>query len=172
LVGSFYADYPVLSCAATTRSLFSPYRDIKGGLEYLFGTAQASKGSSNVALTFKRMTAPVILLDEKGNPYEGKAIVKLFLKNKGVQDLFNGKIEADKNATPEYISIRKISEGILTNLIPKLIKAGEKIGSVIVDDKEEPIIADQDITIEAGSPVTMRLYGGRGIIDERTPLRR
>ena len=73
---------------------------------------------------------------------------------------------------PEYISIRKISEGILTNLIPQIIKAGEKIGSVIVDDKEEPIIADQDITIEAGSPVTMRLYGGRGIIDERTPLRR
>lgn len=71
-----------------------------------------------------------------------------------------------------YISIRKISEGILTNLIPQIIKAGEKIGSVIVDDKEEPIIADQDITIEAGSPVTMRLYGGRGIIDERTPLRR
>ena len=59
-----------------------------------------------------------------------------------------------------------------TNLIPQIIKAGEKIGSVIVDDKEEPIIADQDITIEAGSPVTMRLYGGRGIIDERTPLRR
>ena len=57
-------------------------------------------------------------------------------------------------------------------LIPQIIKAGEKIGSVIVDDKEEPIIADQDITIEAGSPVTMRLYGGRGIIDERTPLRR
>ena len=94
------------------------------------------------------------------------------MKNKGVQDLFNGKIEADKNATPEYISIRKISEGILTNLIPQIIKAGEKIGSVVVDDKEEPIIADQDITIEAGSPVTMRLYGGRGIIDERTPLRR
>ena len=135
-------------------------------LEYLFGTAQARKGSSNVALTFKRMTAPVILLDEKGNPYEGKAIVKLFLKNKGVQDLFNGKIEAEKNATPEYISIRKISEGILTNLIPQIIKAGEKIGSVVVDDKEEPIIADQDITIEAGSPVTMRLYGGRGSIDE------
>lgn len=169
---TFYAHYPELSGDVTIRSLFSRYRDIKGGLEYLFGTAQASKGSSNVALTFKRMTAPVILLDEKGNPYEGKAIVKLFLKNKGVQDLFNGKIEADKNATPEYISIRKISEGILTNLIPQIIKAGEKIGSVIVDDKEEPIIADQDITIEAGSPVTMRLYGGRGIIDERTPLRR
>ena len=57
-------------------------------------------------------------------------------------------------------------------MIPQIIKAGEKIGSVVVDDKEEPIIADQDITIEAGSPVTMRLYGGRGIIDERTPLRR
>ena len=89
-----------------------------------------------------------------------------------MQDLFSGKIEADPNAKPEYIDIRKVSEGILTNLIPQIIKAGEKIGSVIVDDKEEPIIADQDITIEAGSPVTMRLYGGRGIIDERTPLRR
>lgn len=65
---TFYAHYPELSGDVTTRSLFSRYRDIKGGLEYLFGTAQASKGSSNVALTFKRMTAPVILLDEKRQP--------------------------------------------------------------------------------------------------------
>ena len=169
---TFYAHYPELSDDVATRSFGSRYRGITGGKEYLFGMAQAAKGSKNVALKFKRMTVPVILLDEKRQPYEGNAIVKLFLKNKGVQNLFNGKIEADKNAKPEYIDIRKISEGILTNLIPQIIKAGEKIGSVIVDDKEEPIIADQDITIEAGSPVTMRLYGGRGLIDERTPLRR
>ena len=157
--------------AATTRSLSSRYREIKGGLEYLFGTAQANKGSKNVALAFKRMTTPVVLLDENNQPYEGRAIVKLFLKNKGVQDLFSGKIEADPNAKPEYIDIRKVSEGILTNLIPQIIKAGEKIGTVILEDgKEEPIIAEEDITIEAGTPVAVKMYARRGIIDERTPL--
>lgn len=169
---TFYAHYPELTDeAATTRSLSSRYREIKGGLEYLFGTAQANKGSKNVALAFKRMTTPVVLLDENNQPYEGRAIVKLFLKNKGVQDLFSGKIEADPNAKPEYIDIRKVSEGILTNLIPQLIKAGEKIGTVILEDgKEEPIIAEEDITIEAGTPVAVKMYARRGIIDERTPL--
>ena len=168
---TFYAHYPELSGDVTTRSLFSRYRDIKGGLEYLFGTAQANKGSKNVALSFKRMTTPVVLLDENNQPYEGRAIVKLFLKNKGVQDLFSGKIEADPNAKPEYIDIRKVSEGILTNLIPQFIKAGEKIGTVILEDgKEEPIIAEEDITIEAGTPVAVKMYARRGIIDERTPL--
>ena len=112
-----------------------------------------------------------IIADENNQPYEGRAIVKLFLKNKGVQDLFSGKIEADPNAKPEYIDIRKVSEGILTNLIPQLIKAGEKIGTVILEDgKEEPIIAEEDITIEAGTPVAVKMYARRGIIDERTPL--
>ena len=139
---TFYAHYPELTDeAATTRSLSSRYREIKGGLEYLFGTAQANKGSKNVALAFKRMTTPVVLLDENNQPYEGRAIVKLFLKNKGVQDLFSGKIEADPNATV-----------------------------ILEDGKEEPIIAEEDITIEAGTPVAVKMYARRGIIDERTPL--
>lgn len=59
----------------------------------------------------------------------------------------------------------------LTNLIPQIIKAGEKIGTVILEDgKEEPIIAEEDITIEAGTPVAVKMYARRGIIDERTPL--
>lgn len=169
---TFYAHYPELSDDVATRSFGSHYRGITGGKEYLFGMAQAAKGSKNVALKFKRMTVPVILLDEKRQPYEGNAIVKLFLKNKGVQDLFNGKIEADKNAKPEYIDIRKISEGILTNLLPQRIKAGETIGTVIVDNKEEPIIVDEDIELTPDTPITISLYRGRGIIDERTPLRR
>ena len=170
--GTFYAHYPELSDDVATRSFGSRYRGITGGKEYLFGIAQVAKGSKNVALKFKRMTVPVILLDEKRQPYEGNAIVKLFLKNKGVQDLFNGKIEADKNAKPEYIDIRKISEGILTNLLPQRIKAGETIGTVIVDDKEEPIIVDEDIELTPDTPIAISLYRGRGIIDERTPLRR
>lgn len=169
---TFYAHYPELSDDVATRSFGSRYRRITGGKEYLFGMAQAAKGSKNVALKFKRMTVPVILLDEKRQPYEGDAIVKLFLKNKGVQDLFNGKIEADKNTKPEYIDIRKISEGILTNLLPQRIKAGETIGTVIVDDKEEPIIVDEDIELTPDTPIAISLYRGRGIIDERTPLRR
>ena len=169
---TFYAHYPELSDDVATRSFGSRYRGITGGKEYLFGMAQAAKGSKNVTLKFKRMTVPVILLDEKRQPYEGNAIVKLFLKNKGVQDLFNGKIEADKNAKPEYIDIQKISEGILTNLLPQRIKAGETIGPVIVDDKEEAIIVDEDIELTPDTPIAISLYRGRGIIDERTPLRR
>lgn len=169
---TFYAHYPELSDDVATRSFGSRYRGITGGKEFLFGMTQAAKGSWNVALKFKRMTVPVILLDEKRQPYEGNAIVKLFLKNKGVQDLFNGKIEADKDAKPEYINIRKISEGILTNLLPQRIKAGETIGTVIVDDKEEPIIVDEDIELTPDTPIAISLYRGRGIIDERTPLRR
>ncbi|WP_303003680.1 ABC transporter substrate-binding protein [Bacteroides congonensis] len=169
---TFYAHYPELSDDVATRSFGSRYRGITGGKEYLFGMAQAAKGSKNVALKFKRMTVPVILLDEKRQLYEGNAIVKLFLKNKGVQDLFNGKIEVDKNTKPEYIDIRKISEGILTNLLPQRIKAGETIGTVIVDDKEEPIIVDEDIELTPDTPIAISLYRGRGIIDERTPLRR
>lgn len=170
---TFYAHYPELTDDVVTRSFGSRYRNIEGGKEYLFGIAQAIKGFRNVALKFKRMTVPVILLDEDGKPYNGKAVVKLFLKNKGVQDLFNGSIKVNKNAVPEYIDIRKISEGILTHLIPQWIKAGEKIGTVIVDDKEEDIIVEKDIELTPESPVVIMPRGGRfGIIDERTPLRR
>ena len=64
-----------------------------------------------------------------------------------------------------------LSVAVLTNLIPQIIKAGEKIGTVILEDgKEEPIIAEEDITIEAGTPVAVKMYARRGIIDERTPL--
>ncbi len=60
---------------------------------------------------------------------------------------------------------------VLTNLIPQIIKAGEEIGTVILEDgKEEPIIADEDITIEAGTPVAVKMYARRGIIDERDSI--
>ena len=43
---TFYAHYPELTDeAATTRSLSSRYREIKGGLEYLFGTAHPTSFS-------------------------------------------------------------------------------------------------------------------------------
>lgn len=170
---TFYAHYPELSDDAVTRSFSSRYRDIKGGKEYLFGKAQVAKGSRSVALKFKRMTVPVILLDEDGKPYDGNAIVKLFLKDEGVQDLFNGTIAANKDAKTNEILIKKISEGILTHLIPQRIKAGEKIGTAIVDGKEEDIIVEKETELTPESPIVVMARGGRfGIIDERTPLRR
>lgn len=170
---TFYAHYPKLSDDAVTRSFGSRYRDVKGGKEYLFGMAQAAQGSKSVALKFKRMTVPVILLDEDGQPYNGNATVKLLLKNKGIQDLFNGTITVDKNIKAEYIDIRKISEGILTHLIPQRIKAGEKIGTAIVDGKEEDIIVEKETELTPENPIIMMARGGRfSIIDERTPLRR
>ena len=65
------------------------------------------------------MTVPVILLDEDGRPYNGKASIKLRLRNRGIQDLFNGKVELDKSAEAEDINIKKVSDGELTNLIPQ-----------------------------------------------------
>ena len=64
-----------------------------------------------------------------------------------------------------------LNSGVRSSMIPQIIKAGEKIGTVILEDgKEEPIIAEEDITIEAGTPVAVKMYARRGIIDERTPL--
>lgn len=170
--GTFYAHYPELDLSSnmTTTRAGKRFREIEGGKEYLFGTAQAIFSSSNINLKFKRMTVPVILVDEDGRPYAGKADVKLFLKNKGIQDLLSGIIEVDKNAESKYVNIKKISDGILTNLIPQVIKKGETIGTVIEDGKEEPIIADHDISLEAGQPVMMRIAGHIGILDDRTPL--
>ena len=74
---TFYAHYPELTDEAATRALGKRYRSIKGGKEHLFGIAQAIRGTKNVALKFKRMTVPVILLDEDGRPYNGKASINL-----------------------------------------------------------------------------------------------
>ena len=67
-----------------------------------FGTAEAAPGSQNVSLKFKRMTVPVIILDENDRPYEGEAKVELSLKNEGTQDLLNGTIEINENAPVSY----------------------------------------------------------------------
>lgn len=169
---TFYAHYPELSDTPSTRSFGKPYREIKGGKEFLFGTASASPWSKNVSLNFKRMTVPVILLDENDRPYDGGATVKLFMKNQGVQNLFDGAIQIAENAKTEEIIIKKTSEGSLTNLIPQSIQAG-KIGEVIVGGEKQDIIAEQDVNLNAGRALTMRAYRGRfTIIDERTPLRR
>lgn len=169
---TFCAHYPELSDAASTRAFGNRYREIVGGKEHLFGTAQAASWSRNVSLKFKRMTVPVVVLDENCKPYNGKAIIKFFLKNKGIQNLINGKIEVSKDAEPEPINISKIPEGSLTNLIPQVIKAGEIIGSVTLDGKEESIIAERDVNLSAGRALTMIMFEHRAIIDEQTPLRR
>ena len=104
-------------------------------------------------------------------PLNGRKQLKIILKETANELQEVTVVAYGTNAKPEYIDIRKVSEGILTNLIPQLIKAGEKIGTVILEDgKEEPIIAEEDITIEAGTPVAVKMYARRGIIDERTPL--
>ena len=85
----------------------------------MFGTAEAVPGSRNVSLKFKRMTVPVIILDENDNPYEGEAKVELSLKNEGTQDLLNGIIEVNENALSENIEVKKVSEGAVTNVLPQ-----------------------------------------------------
>ena len=170
---TFYAHYPELTDEAATRALGKRYRSIKGGKEHLFGIAQAIRGTKNVALKFKRMTVPVILLDEDGRPYNGKASIKLRLRNRGIQDLFNGKVELDKSAEAEDINIKKVSDGELTNLIPQeTIKAGEVIGEVSIEGEKQKIVANQDVEVSAGNAIVMRFARNRVIFDGHTPLRR
>ena len=73
------------------------------------------------------MTVPVIILDENDRPYEGEAKVELSLKNEGTQDLLNGTIEINENALSENIEVKKVSEGVTTNVLPQKINAGEEI---------------------------------------------
>ena len=128
---TFYAHYPALTDGAATRSSGNK-RLLKGGQEHLFGTAEAVPGSRNVSLKFKRMTVPVIILDENDNPYEGEAKVELSLKNEGTQDLLNGIIEVNENALSENIEVKKVSEGAVTNVLPQKINAGEEIVIVML----------------------------------------
>ena len=169
----FRSHYPELTDEAATRALGKRYRSIKGGKEHLFGIAQAIRGTKNVALKFKRMTVTVILLDEDGRPYNGKASIKLRLRNRGIQDLFNGKVELDKSAEAEDINIKKVSDGELTNLIPQeTIKAGEVIGEVSIEGEKQEIVANQDVEVSAGNAIVMRFARNRVIFDGHTPLRR
>ena len=114
-----------------------------------------------------------ILLDEDGRPYNGKASIKLRLRNRGIQDLFNGKVELDKSAEAEDINIKKVSDGELTNLIPQeTIKAGEVIGEVSIEGEKQEIVANQDVEVSAGNAIVMRFARNRVIFDGHTPLRR
>ena len=168
-----YAHYPALTDEAATRSGGNK-RYLKGGQEHLFGTAEAAPGSQNVSLKFKRMTVPVIILDENDRPYEGEAKVELSLKNEGTQDLLNGTIEINENALSENIEVKKVSEGVTTNVLPQKINAGEEIGTITVGGVTQKISAVEDLDLKAGSTLSVRLskkFGG-GIIDGNVPLYR
>ena len=170
---TFYAHYPALTDEAATRSGGNK-RYLKGGQEHLFGTAEAAPGSQNVSLKFKRMTVPVIILDENDRPYEGEAKVELSLKNEGTQDLLNGTIEINENALSENIEVKKVSEGVTTNVLPQKINAGEEIGTITVGGVTQKISAVEDLDLKAGSTLSVRLskkFGG-GIIDGNVPLYR
>lgn len=170
---TLYAHYPALTDGTATRSSGNK-RHLKGGQEHLFGTAEASPGIQNVSLKFKRMTVPVIILDENDNPYEGEAKVELSLKNEGTQDLLNGIIEVNENAISENIEVKKVSEGVVTNVLPQKINAGEEIGTITIGEVVQKISAVEDLDLKAGSTLSVRLsrrlWGG--IIDGNVPLYR
>lgn len=170
---TFYAHYPALTDGIATRSGDNK-RYLKGGQEHLFGTAEAIPGSQNVSLKFKRMTVPVIILDENDNPYDGEAKIELSLKNEGTQDLLNGTIEVNENALPENIEVKKVSEGVATNVLPQKISAGEEIGTITIGGVVQKISAVEEINLKAGSTLSVRLSirSGGGIIDGNVPLYR
>lgn len=120
------------------------------------------------------MTVPVIILDENDRPYEGEAKVELSLKNEGTQDLLNGTIEINENALSENIEVKKVSEGVTTNVLPQKTIAGEEIGTITVGGVTQKISAVEDLDLKAGSTLSVRLskkFGG-GIIDGNVPLYR
>lgn len=170
---TFYAHYPALTDGAATRSSGNK-RYLKGGQEHLFGTAEATPGSPSVSLKFQRMTVPVIILDENDKPYEGEAKIELSLKNEGTQDLLNGTIEVNENAQSENIEIKKLSEGIATNVLPQKIIAGEAIGTITIGGVVQKISTAENLDLKAGSTLTVRLSirSGGGIIDGNVPLYR
>ena len=120
------------------------------------------------------MTVPVIILDENDRPYEGEAKVELSLKNEGTQDLLNGTIEINENALSENIEVKKVSEGVTTNVLPQKINAGEEIGTITVGGVTQKISAVEDLDLKAGSTLSVRLSkkSGGGIIDGNVPLYR
>lgn len=170
------AHYPAIETEEIEEAPEEGFRTIKGGEEYLFGTSQATIGDKQVELSFNRMTVPVILLDDEGNPYDGDATVKFFVKNTGIQNLATGEISVDQTAKVETVEIKQISDGELTHLLPQTtIKEGEVLGEVSLDGKTETIIATEDIEFKAGSALVMRMhyFNPRRVIFERlTPLRK
>lgn len=168
----FYALYPALTEGTATRST-EVQRSVAGGEEYLFGEAEVAPGTLNVSLNFKRMTVPVVVVDENGNPYTGNAVIKLNLKNKGTQDLMTGVITVDDSAPTEAIEIKTLSEGTLTNILPQTISAGEEVGTITIDGETEPVTASRDLDLKEGIIVTLSVYKpkcGGGIIDGNVPL--
>ena len=104
----------------------------------------------------------------------GTAEVELSLKNEGTQDLLNGTIEINENALSENIEVKKVSEGVTTNVLPQKINAGEEIGTITVGGVTQKISAVEDLDLKAGSTLSVRLskkFGG-GIIDGNVPLYR
>ena len=95
------------------------------------------------------------------------------LKNEGTQDLLNGTIEINENALSENIEVKKVSEGVTTNVLPQKINAGEEIGTITVGGVTQKISAVEDLDLKAGSTLSVRLskrFGG--IIDGNVPLYR
>lgn len=92
--------------------------DLTENAEYLFATGKKENNGQNVKMQFTRKTVPVILVDEKGNPYTGKGEVVLYVRTKGEQDVKNGNITADPKAGLTKITIKRMSEGV-TFIIPQ-----------------------------------------------------
>lgn len=169
----FYAHYPKLSANQTlsTRTLIGE-RD-QGVKEHFFGMTETMNGAKNIALQFKRMTVPVIILNENGTPYNGSAIIKLHVKNRGIQDLIKGIISVDNNASTEEIIIKKLSTGFLTNLIPQIINKDDVFATVTSGKNTQEVRAASTFSMRPGNTFTLRFYEGRlTIVDQDTPLRR
>lgn len=165
----FSAHYP-----AVDNERLDGKRVLEGGAEYLFGTTEVNQGGSNATLQMKRMSVPVVLLSENGEPYNGDAKVTLHLPNEGIQDLRTGLIQPMPNALKENIEVNKFYEGPTTNLIPQRLVKGQRIGTVAFGGMEKNIVIDQDFSLNSGNMLSIRLTGSPlpGIlIDGCTPLR-
>lgn len=69
----------------------------------------------------------------------------------------NGTIEINENALSENIEVKKVSEGVTTNVLPQKINAGEEIGTITVGGVTQKISAVEDLDLKAGSTLSVRL---------------
>lgn len=144
----FYAHYPELASYQLTDK-----RQVVGGAEYLFGATQEAvpSGEKSVELSFNRMSVPVILLDSKNRPYTGDAKVILHVRNHGVQDLTDGTVAADPaNQKVEGVEVKKMSEGVATNIIPQVIEEGATFLTLVVNGQSYDVTMPETSVLESG----------------------
>ena len=149
---NFYAHYPQLPNSENLEA----EREVIGGEELLFATAQAESCVQSVTLKFQSVVAPVYvkIMKEDGS-YTKPKFAKTKVANKGKQNLKTGLIKVEKSASKEEISFQLNEEGeLVAYLLPQEIEAGTEISVVLASEEavtstlSRGIVIDKDVKYE------------------------